>query len=138
MTDMMENFFGDSFPNLRGDMLPRVDISETADAIEVTTDVPGYQREEIQVEVDDKSLTISGKHSEENKEDDADRKYHRLERRTGSFTRTVWLPCAVDEQKIEARISNGVLKIHLPKCAASCRRKVEIKGDEAELTSPKT
>jgi len=136
MNEFMENLFGDSYTQWRGELSPRVDLAETADAVEITTDVPGYRREEIEVEVDEKSLTISGRRSEEKKEDAADRKYHRLERHSGSFSRTVWLPCPVDEKKIEARISNGVLKIHLPKCADSCRRKVEIKGDDTASSDP--
>jgi len=130
MADLMENFFGDAVPSMRNDLVPRVDVAETANAVEITTDVPGYKREDIQVEVDDKSLTISGCHSEEKKEEDANKKYHRLERRCGSFSRTVWLPCAVDDKQIDARISNGVLRIQIPKSAESCRRKVEIQDGD--------
>lgn len=136
MNEFMESLFGETYTQWRGEGSPRIDVSETADSVEVTTDVPGYRREEIQVEVDEKSLTISGQHCEEKKEEEADRKYHRVERHSGSFSRTVWLPCPVDDQKIEARISNGVLKIHLPKCEASCRRKVEVKGDDAPTSGP--
>lgn len=138
MSDMLEGVFGDSMPQLRGTPLPRIDVAETADAVEITTDVPGYQREEIQIEIDDKSLTISGSQAEEQKTDNEERKYHRLERRSGNFSRTVWLPCPVDEQKIDARLLNGTLKIHLPKVAAACRRKIEIKGDEPSASSPAT
>ncbi|WP_437229767.1 Hsp20/alpha crystallin family protein [Planctomicrobium sp. SH661] len=134
VSDLVENLFGDSLSQFRGESGPRIDVVETPDAVEVTTDLPGFRRDEIQVEVDDKSLTISGTRSEEASTVDETRKYHRLERRMGNFSRTIWLPCPVDEQKIDARLTSGVLKIRLPKLEPSRRRKVEVHGED--LSAP--
>lgn len=130
MTDLVENFFGDSMSQMRGEAVPRVDVSETPDAVEIATDVPGYKRDQIHVEFNEKSVIITGTREEETEKSDEGRKYHKLERRSGSFTRTVWLPCPVDEEKVEARLADGILKIRLPKRVDPKRRQVEIKVDD--------
>jgi HSP20 family protein len=107
---------------------PRIDMSETDTAVEVETDLPGYKPEEIHIDVIDNRLTISGEHTEEQKQEENGRKYHRIERRTGSFSRSVWLPCRVDDSQVEAQLKDGVLHIRLPKAEEAKRRKIEIKS----------
>ena len=127
MNDLLENFFGETLPAWRSDQGLRVDVSETTDAVEVTTDLPGYQADDINIDVGENYLTISGHHEVEEKSEDAERKYHRVERRAGSFSRSVWLPCPVDDGKTEAHLADGVLTIHLPKQEATKRRKIPVK-----------
>ncbi|MFQ5731540.1 MAG: Hsp20/alpha crystallin family protein [Planctomycetaceae bacterium] len=127
MDDMFRNFFGDAVLRTPEVALPSIDLAETDNAVEVKTDVPGYSADEVNIEVADSELTISGEHSEETKSDD-DKKYHRIERYTGSFSRHVKLPCAVDREKVDAQLKNGVLTVTLPKTEPSRTRKIRIKG----------
>ncbi|MFG0333803.1 MAG: Hsp20/alpha crystallin family protein [Maioricimonas sp. JB049] len=129
MDDLLENFFGqgEALPASLSSV-PRLDVSETDDAIEVVTDLPGFEPGDIQLEVGENSLTISGERSEVTRTEVKERKYHRIERRSGSFSRSVWLPCAVQEDRIEAELKNGVLTVTLPKAEEARRHKIEVKG----------
>ena len=120
-----------AFPEPLGGMSPRLDISETDEALEVHTDVPGFQPDEVHIDVVDNQLTISGRHleqTEDQPEADKGRRYHRIERRSGSFSRTVLLPCSVDADKVDAALKDGVLRIKLPKTAQSRRQRIPIKA----------
>lgn len=102
-----------------------LDLSETNDKIEVHLDVPGIKPEAIDVEVNGNQLRISGERKEESEE--KNKTYHRVERRSGSFSRTVTLPCDDKEDAIEACCDNGVLTISLPKAEAVKSHKVTVK-----------
>ena len=128
----MQSWFGDS-QSLTEITQPRFDISETDTEVEVKTDVPGFKAEEIDIEVRDEVLTIRGEQSEEKKSSDEGtsddkRTYHRVERRTGSFSRSVWLPCPVNTEGIEAELQDGVLTVALPKSKAAKACKVKVKS----------
>jgi len=127
MEQMFKSFFGDAASGSLAVNVPRLDLSETDDAIEVDTDLPGVKAEEVQVDVVDNRLTISGQHQEEKESEENGRKFHRIERRSGSFSRSVWLPSAVVADKVEARLADGVLHIRLPKAEVSKRHKVAVK-----------
>ncbi|MFM7036271.1 MAG: Hsp20/alpha crystallin family protein [Planctomycetaceae bacterium] len=81
-------------------------MSESDEMIQVRMDVPGLKASEIHVEVTGNTLRISGEHKEEKKKR---RTYHRLERRVGTFSRTITLPAEVMEQKVSAECQDGVL-----------------------------
>lgn len=102
-----------------------LDLSETNDKIEVHLDVPGIKPEEINVEVSGDQLRITGTRKDEKEE--TGRTYHRVERHSGSFSRSVTLPCDVKEDEIEACCDNGVLTVSLPKAEAVKCRKVTVK-----------
>ncbi|MBX3444565.1 MAG: Hsp20/alpha crystallin family protein [Planctomyces sp.] len=105
---------------------PSMDLAETDKEIEVKVDVPGLKPEEINVEVQNNVLVISGEHREEKEEQG--KTFHRIERRSGSLQRSITLPCAVQENKIVAQCRDGVLTITLPKAEEACRRKIPVKG----------
>ncbi len=129
MESMFENFFGDAgFLAPASDLVPSLDLSETEDAVTVETDLPGFKADEVDIEVNDNYLTISGKHSEEQKEEGNGRKYHRVERRTGTFSRSVLLPCPVNQNAVEAELKDGVLTVTLPKAEEARRQKITVKG----------
>lgn len=107
--------------------VPRLNVAETEAVIEVTTEVPGMKADEIDIEVADNVLTIVGEHTEEETKENG-KKFHRVERRTGSFSRSVRLPCAVDERSVEAELAEGVLTVTLPKQSDVRPCKVQIKG----------
>ena len=106
---------------------PRVDVSEDDDAVQVTTDLPGIKPEEVEVELRDNCLVIRAEHHEE-KEEKTGQKFHRVERRTGSYARSVWLPSPVDDSQVEAKLENGVLKVKLPKTSNAQKRRIRVSG----------
>ena len=130
MDDLMERFFGEHRDGLfpaRG--LASIDVSETDDAVEVKMDLPGVKPDEVNVEVRDNVLTVSGERQEDKESEEGNgRKYHRVERRYGSFSRSVWLPCAVKDSKADAQYQDGVLTIKLPKSEEAKPHKIKVKG----------
>ncbi|QTF92446.1 Hsp20/alpha crystallin family protein [Halomonas sp. BM-2019] len=105
--------------------VPRVDVIERDGEVVVRAEVPGFEREELEVTVTDRSVTLKGEHREEHKEEKGD--YVRSEITTGSFSRTVALPSEIDADKAEARFKNGILELVLPRQNQASRRKVEVK-----------
>ena len=107
-------------------MLPSLDMSETANTIEVRVDVPGMKAEEIDVQLTNGVLTVSGERKEEKEE--KGKTFHRVERRDGSFSRSVTLPSAVAEDKVDAQYKDGVLCITLHKTEEAKSRKITVKS----------
>jgi HSP20 family protein len=105
---------------------PLLDISETDTAIEVRVDLPGIKSEDVNVEVRNGVLQITGERKEEREE--KGKTWHHIERRTGSFMRSLSLPCAVKEAKVEAAYSNGVLTITLPKAEEAKPHRVPVRA----------
>ena len=129
MDDLFHNFFGAPMQSRMSEMsVPSIDVSETDAAIEVVTDIPGINADDVNIEVRDGVLTISGSSSEKKEYDEGeDRKFHRIERRTGSFSRSVRLPCSVDQERIDAALKDGVLTVTLPKAEEARAKKVTIR-----------
>lgn len=128
MDELFENFLGLPSTMAKSEALPRLDVAETESGIEVKTDVPGMKPEDVEIEVHENMLTIKGHHEEEKKEGEEGKKFHRVERHSGSFARSVWLPCAVEEGKVTAELKEGVLTINLPKLVTAKPCKVSIKA----------
>lgn len=108
--------------------VPSLDLTESNGTFEAKLDVPGMSPDEIDIEVTGDTLTITGKHEEEKTEDDKEKKYHRVERRSGSFQRSVTLPCTVKEADVSAEYQDGVLTITLPKSEDAKSHRVAIKS----------
>ena len=118
MDDMVKKmWFGFPFHDLQEDMdigwSPRLDISETESRLEITADLPGMEKKDIKVSLEDNLLTIQGEKKEE--KESKDKRYHTIERRSGSFYRAVRLPVSVEKDKVEAAFKDGVLTLRLPK-----------------------
>lgn len=94
-----------------------VDVAEDDEAVTVTADLPGYERADVEVSVQDRMLTIAAEHAEteESESDEADVQYHRRERRRRSLSRRVRLPAEVRKEEASATYQNGVLTVELPK-----------------------
>jgi HSP20 family protein len=105
---------------------PSMDVSETDDAIQVHVDLPGIKAEDVDVEVRGNMLQIIGERKEEKEK--KGKTWHRTERRVGKFARAMTLPCAVQEEKVQAEYRDGVLNITLPKAEESRTRKVAVKA----------
>jgi HSP20 family protein len=110
---------------LTGIMKPSFDMAETDAAIEVKMDVPGVDAKDIDIQVNDNLLTISGERKDEKEE--KGKTFHRVERRYGSFSRSITLPCIVNENKVSAEYQEGVLKVTLPKTEESKAHKIKVK-----------
>jgi HSP20 family protein len=91
---------------------PAIDVVRDDGKITVRADVPGVKPEEIEIEVDDDVLTISGRHEEEKEEKKEN--YLRRERRVGSFSRSIRLPAGVASDDIEATCEDGKLEVTIP------------------------
>lgn len=113
---------GSWLPGIAG---PSLDVSETDNEIEVRADLPGLKAEEIDIQVSGSTLTIRGERKEEKEE--KGKTFHRVERRVGEFSRSVTLPCDVQESKVDAQYADGVLTIKLPKSPEARTHKVKVK-----------
>ncbi|KTG10720.1 heat-shock protein Hsp20 [Haloprofundus marisrubri] len=94
-----------------------VDVADEDDEYVVTADMPGFEKEDIDLSLSGRTLTVSG--SREMARDDDSSEYLRRERRSESVSRTIRLPEDVREDDTHATYSNGVLTVHLPKRTAS-------------------
>jgi len=106
--------------------VPSLNLSETDHAYEVTLDLPGIDPDDVQVEIHEGQLSISGDRKFIGEAADKEKKWHRLESRFGKFRRTVALAEDVHAQQIEAKFKNGVLFVRVPKAPASQPRRIEI------------
>lgn len=103
---------------------PSIDVIETDDSIKLKAELAGMDPKDINIEVQDNVLTVSGERrfQEEVKED----KYYRIERRYGSFSRSLALPQTVNENGIEAKYENGVLEVIVPKAEIAKPKKIAV------------
>ena len=103
----------------------KVDVAEKNGAYQVTADLPGVKKEDIQVQIDGAQVTLSAEVKRENEVADAGRVLH-TERAYGKVSRSFSLPQELDEAKAEARFRDGVLELTLPKKAAAARKAITI------------
>ena len=118
----LESLFGEA-PTLRGrgeaeeispsEWVPAVDVSEDETEYLVKAELPELKKEDVKVTVDNGVLAISGERKVEKEE--KGKKYHRIERSYGSFTRSFSLPQGIEEDKLKAEFKDGMLTVHLPK-----------------------
>ncbi len=127
MDRLFERFFERRWYALepRGEWVPELDVSETADAITVKAEVPGVAQADLNVALDNEVLTITGEKQHE--KEDKNERYHRVERSYGTFTRTVRLPAAVVAAKAMATFKNGVLTVMMPKAAEATASPIPVK-----------
>ncbi len=134
--DELDRFFQGGFPTrgwpthwpawseiARGGM-PPVDVIDREKEILVRAELPGVNKDEIDVTVTDDRITIKGEYRKEDKEEKGE--YHRMETRYGSFSRSLDLPADVDAAKTSAKFEDGVLEITLPKVAAAKKKTIKV------------
>jgi HSP20 family protein len=107
---------------------PETDVVESEREIRVVTEMPGLKRENIEIDVENNVLTIRGEKREARTEGEAG-KYHRAERRYGTFARSFVLPRDVDSDAIQASFEDGVLTVTVPKSEKARRRRIQIGGE---------
>jgi len=108
--------------------MPAVDIKEDKNQFIILADLPGVDKNDVNISMENNVLTIKGHRSDQNK--DEKNKYFRAERVKGNFYRRFTLPDTVDGSKIEAKILKGVLEIAIPKKEAAQLRLIKIQCDD--------
>ncbi len=127
MSDLRARLMGEEDEGwFSGAIVPALDLSETDTAVEVRVDLPGMTAKDIDIQINGNVLTVKGQREEEKEE--KGQTFHRVERRYGSFSRSVTLPSAVEESEVAAECRDGVLTIKLPKTEASKAHKIKVKG----------
>ena len=106
--------------------VPPVDVAETQDRFVISAELPGLRPEDVDISVENSILRIQGERSfyDEQKEGD----FHRIERRFGSFARSITLPSTADLENIQASFDAGVLTIEVPKREEAKPRRIEVKA----------
>ena len=111
--DLFDDLFDDNFFNKKEKNLMKTDIKEKKDKYIIEMDLPGFEKENIKLELNNGYLTISGK--QENKIDEEEEKYVHKERFYGECTRSFFVGDNIKEEDIDAEFKNGTLKIDIPK-----------------------
>jgi HSP20 family protein len=117
----------------RGAWNPSVDIFENKDQIVLEAELPGMNRDDFELTVENNVITLRGERQFE-KKDETDN-YHRVERSYGSFTRSFTLPQTVSAEGATAEYRNGVLRVTLPKRQETKARRIEVGGEDATIGS---
>jgi HSP20 family protein len=110
-----------------GNLMPSMDITETDNEYVITAELPGLERKDVDISLDDNVLTIRGEKKVESAPDDKNKNFHVSERSYGLFYRVLELPGRVDPASVRATMSKGVLKITIPKPARPETKKIEVK-----------
>lgn len=127
--DFGRNFFdfGRGLANRPSDgSIPRMNVSETDKAIEITAELPGLEEKDVEINFADDVLTIRGERKSEREE--KDKNYRLLERSYGAFARSGALPPGTDPNKIKANIDKGVLRVTVEKPEPKVAKKIEVKA----------
>ncbi len=109
---------------LAGAFVPPVDIYEDEHGIQLKLEVPGVDEKDLDIKVENNTLTVSGERKFEKEEKEEN--FHRVERRYGSFSRSFTLPNTVSTDDIQANYENGVLKIRLAKRAEAKPKQIKV------------
>lgn len=113
-SSLLDKFFNDSMTKSgMSSFVPKVDVIEDEKAFEIHLEVPGMEKEDFKIELNDGSLTVSGERKFKSEQNE--KNFHSVETRYGSFSRTFVIPDNVEANKIDAKYKNGILELTLPK-----------------------
>jgi HSP20 family protein len=112
-------------PVAAASFVPAVDIYEDAQKLMLKLEVPGIDQKDLDVRIEDHTLTVKGERKFES--DEKEQNFHRIERRYGSFYRAFTLPSTVDTENVAASYNAGVLKLELKKKPEAQPKQIEIK-----------
>lgn len=118
MFDPFDAFFNTPMPSASTPTLMRTDIKETESGFEMTIDLPGFKKEDVQAELKDGYLHIEAQTKSETEDKDANGTYVRKERFSGKCSRTFYVGDDIEEGDIKAKFDNGTLQIDVPKKVA--------------------
>ena len=141
MNRLFERFFAPQSESSHQRWVPAMDITEEGDHYILRADVPGMSESDLSIEVQDRTLTVSGERRFEQRPEH-DGGFVRLERAYGSFQRSLTLPEGIDAEAIEATFENGVLELQIPKPVEAKPRRItigaskpprEVEGSETDV-----
>jgi len=118
-----------------GSFVPPVDIYEDQHSIQLKLEVPGIEEKDLNINVENNVLTVSGERKFENEQKEEN--FHRIERRYGSFTRSFTLPNTVDTEKITADYNSGVLSIRLVKREEAKPKQIKVNIGQPSIDGKK-
>jgi len=131
ITDRMNRLFQDTYgtqtregEGLTSSFVPAVDIYEDEHNVIVKMEVPGIDQKDIDVRLENNTLTVRGERKFE--KDEKEENFHRIERRYGSFYRAFTLPNTLDAEKVQADYENGILRINLAKKAEAKPKQIKV------------
>ena len=143
LQDRVNRVFRDSYSGSGQDdslatssFAPAVDVYEDEHKVTLKIDVPGIDEKDIDIRVENNTLTVHGERKIENEEKEEN--YRRVERQYGSFTRTFTLPQTVDTENVAANYDKGVLKIALPKKAEAKPKQIKVNVGSEKAIEGKT
>jgi len=132
MDHVFDRFWRDPWSASLADLFPssggfglQVNLAESDNDVIVTTELPGVDSEDIDIDVSGNTLTIRGEKKQE--KEDKKQNYHYVERSYGSFHRSVQLPSAADPNKVDANFKNGILTVTLQKRPDAKPKRIEVK-----------
>src|SRR5215203_191928 len=112
--------------------VPPMDLVESGDHFVLRADLPGMSEEDVQIELEDGTLTVSGERKDEHEE--RQEGFHRVERSFGAFSRSLTLPKGVDADAVAAKFDRGVLEIRIPKPEERKPRRISIANGTGQAT----
>jgi HSP20 family protein len=121
---LFDGFFGNRGSVAARRWVPAMDLAERDDHLVLRADLPGLDRDDVEIEIKDGVLTISGER--ETEQEEKGDSYYRVERASGSFARSLSLPKDVDADAVTADFENGVLEVKIPKPEERQPHRVEI------------
>lgn len=108
-------------------LFPLLNVRETNDSFVVSSEIPGMKTEDLEIRIEGETLSLKGERKPDEVDDEAG--FHRRERATGAFQRSITLPGKVDNDKVAAVYKNGVLTVTLSKEKKAAPRQIEISSD---------
>jgi HSP20 family protein len=129
----MNRLFNTVFDNPGGNggtlrrWMPAMDLLETNDHFVLRADLPGMSEEDVKIELEDATLTVSGERKTEHESEQEG--YYRVERASGAFQRSLTLPQGVDPESVSASFDRGVLEVRIPKPEQRKPRRISIGGE---------
>ena len=127
MNRLFDRFFG-RFSERRefdeGMWSPFVDISETKDDLVITAEIPGMNKDDIKISINDNILCLKGEKKQDKKVEEEN--YHRVERSYGTFHRSFTLPATVQQDQVKATYRDGILRVTLPKAEEAKPKEIAI------------
>jgi HSP20 family protein len=123
-SEMLDTFFNEAVTG-RENFVPGIDVMEDDKQYEIRVTLPGIKKDEVKIELEDNTLTVSGERKFEKEE--KNKRYHLVESRFGTFKRSFTLPRHIDNTSIDAKMSEGILNITIKKDEKSVSRQIAIK-----------
>lgn len=113
-------------------LMPKVDVCETDQGLELTVELPGFDEQDVNIDVQENVLTIKAEHQEEHEQTDEKRQYHLIERSQGNYMRRFALPFEADADQAAAHLDKGLLKVMVPRLVTPEKqaRKIPLGGTQ--------